>query len=64
MLKAVTTKRFEKELKNMIRTGKNPEKFKEAARKLVNMESLDARYREHKLAGNFKCRLECHLEPD
>lgn len=39
-------------------------KFKEAASRLISQEPLDARYRNHKLTGNFKNRWECHLEPD
>ncbi len=32
--------------------------------KLINQEKLDPKYREHNLAGNFKDRRECHIEPD
>ncbi len=34
------------------------------AQRLINLEPLDIRYRDHKLTGNFKDHRECHLEPD
>ena len=30
----------------------------------VNEERLNARYKDHKLIGNFIGRRECHIEPD
>lgn len=64
MLKITHTRRFARELKKMIKSGKDSKKFKKVAIKLANMERLEARYKEHKLTGNYKGRLECHLEPD
>ena len=32
--------------------------------KLVNQEPLEAKYKNHKLKGEFVGRRECHLEPD
>ena len=31
---------------------------------LENEEILDAKYKEHRLIGNYKGYLECHIEPD
>ena len=31
---------------------------------LANGETLDARYRDHDLTGNYKGTRECHIEPD
>jgi mRNA interferase YafQ len=58
------THQFQKDLKLMIRRGKPVEKFKEAANRLIAESALDARFRNHKLSGNFRDRWECHLEPD
>jgi mRNA interferase YafQ len=64
VLKPSYTNQFQKDIKLMGRRGKPLEKFKEAARRLIAQETLDERFRNHKLAGNFKGRWECHLEPD
>ncbi|WP_276886101.1 type II toxin-antitoxin system YafQ family toxin [Anaerococcus lactolyticus] len=32
--------------------------------KLANDESLDEKYRDHSLAGNYKGTRECHIESD
>jgi mRNA interferase YafQ len=64
VLKPSFTNQFQKDLKLMGRRGKPLEKFKEIARHLIAQEALETRFRNHKLAGNFKGRWECHLEPD
>ena len=48
----------------MEKRGKSSEKVKEIIKNLVNEESLNAKYKDHKLVGNFKGRRECHIEPD
>jgi len=48
----------------MERRGKKLEKFKEAAKRLIAQEALEARFKNHKLTGSYKDRWECHLEPD
>ena len=32
--------------------------------KLIKEESLESKYRDHKLTGNYKEHRECHIEPD
>ena len=64
MLKISFRTQFKKELKLQEKRGKNPKKFLDLARKLAKEESLDAKYRNHKLTGNFKGRWKYHLEPD
>jgi len=56
VLKPSYTNQFQKDLKLMIRRGRPVAKFKEAASRLISQEPLDARYRNHKLTGNFKNR--------
>ncbi len=58
------TKRFEKDVKTMNKRGKNLTKLKNIIQKLVNEETLEAKYKEHKLIGNYGGRRECHIEPD
>ena len=64
MLKPSYTNQFKKDLKLMDRRGKPMEKFKEVADDLISEVPLEARFRNHKLTGNYKGRWECHLEPD
>lgn len=58
------TKQFAKDLKKMEKRGKSPEKIKRILKTLVNEERLDAKFKDHKLIGNYKGRRECHIEPD
>ncbi len=44
--------------------GNKFEVFKEVIRKLVAGESLDSKYRDHLLVGQYKGTRECHIEPD
>lgn len=64
MLTPSYAKQFAKDLKRMLNRGKSKQKIKEVLRSLVNEEQMDARYRDHKLLGNYKDRRECHIEPD
>ncbi len=57
------TKQFEKDTKLAKRRGKDVEKMKAVIKMLENEETLEARYREHKLKGCYKGRLECHMNP-
>lgn len=58
------TRQFAKDLKRMEKRGKPPEKIKKIIKNLINEERLDAKYKDHKLIGNYKGRRECHIEPD
>ena len=40
------------------------EKLFEVVRRLANGETLEERYRDHDLTGNYKGCRECHIEPD
>lgn len=64
MLKISYRNQFKKELRQQEKRGKDLKKFLEVAEKLVHEKPLDARYRNHRLVGNFKGRWECHIEPD
>jgi mRNA interferase YafQ len=64
MLRPSYTNQFQKDLKLMLQRGKRVEKFKDVASRLIALNVLDTRLRNHKLSGNYKDRWECHLEPD
>jgi mRNA interferase YafQ len=48
----------------MTSRGKNMNKLDNVIIALVNKQSLESKYKDHKLIGNFKARRECHIEPD
>ena len=48
----------------MLKSGKDVDKFKEVAEKLINEAPLERKYLDHKLVGKYKGQKECHLEPD
>ena len=58
------TKRFKKDLKQAKKQGKDIEKLFYIIEKLEEDETLDERYRDHSLTGNYKGTRECHIEPD
>lgn len=64
MLAPTYTKRFEKDLKLMIKRGCNIESIKTIIRSLIAEIPPERRHRDHLLIGNFKDRRECHVEPD
>lgn len=58
------TKRFKKDLKQAKKQGKDIEKLFDVIEKISRDETLDEKYRDHSLAGNYKGTRECHIEPD
>ncbi|MEK6733768.1 MAG: type II toxin-antitoxin system YafQ family toxin [Pseudomonadota bacterium] len=59
-----TTKAFEKDLTRMQKRGKDLSKLEYLIKLLANNNVLQAKYREHKLSGNYQNLRECHIEPD
>jgi mRNA interferase YafQ len=64
MLKPVFTKQFEKDIKTMLKRGKETSKLKTIIKLLLQQEKLPQRYSDHKLSGKLQNRRECHIEPD
>ena len=64
MLKTSFTKQFDRDLKRMLKRGKEKDKIKLVISNLINEEKLDPKYKDHKLIGNYEGRRECHIEPD
>ena len=58
------TSQFKKDVKRMQKRGKKFEEFKEVIRELSAEETLEAKYRDHVLVGQYKGTRECHIEPD
>lgn len=64
MLTILTTSQFKKDLKRQSKRGCDLEKLEFVLDKLISGQALDAKFRNHKLTGNFADRWECHIEPD
>ena len=58
------TSQFKKDVKRLIKRGKKFEDFKGVIRKLAEGETLEAKYRDHILTGQYKGTRKCHIEPD
>ena len=58
------TNQFKKDLKLAKKQNKDPDKLYEVIGILADGGTLDARYRDHDLSGNYKGTRECHIEPD
>lgn len=58
------TTQFKKDLKLAKKQNKNLDKLFEVIDILANGGTLDAKYRDHDLTGNYKGTRECHIEPD
>ena len=58
--------KFKKQLKKIIKQGKDINKLKEVLIVLANGEILNPKYKDHALIDNkyFKNCRECHIEPD
>lgn len=58
------TNQFKKDFKLSKKQGKNTEKLLEVVETLAKGETLDPKYRDHQLTGNYRGCRECHIEPD
>lgn len=58
------TNQFKKDLKLAKKQNKNLDKLFEVIDILANGGTLEAKYRDHDLTGNYKGTRECHVEPD
>ena len=64
MKKLSQTKQFVRDAKQMRRRGKDLEQLKAIVGRLARDGSLDAKHRDHALAGSWKNCRDCHIEPD
>ena len=64
MLNVIVNKQFKKDLKRSSKRGKNIDKIESVVNILQSGDSLEVRYRNHRLTGNWSDYWECHIEPD
>lgn len=58
------TKKFRKDVKRMLKQGKNIKPLLEIIEKLQNNKPLPEKNRDHALSGNYNMFRECHIDPD
>lgn len=58
------TSKFKKDVKIAKKQNKNIEKLFEVIELLADGQTLDTKYRDHSLIGNYKNTRECHIELD
>lgn len=64
MYKITTTNQFNKEVKRCIKRGYDMSLLKTAMQILADTGKLPAKYKPHKLSGNYANCWECHIKPD
>ena len=58
------TAQFKKDVKRLIKQGKDQRKLIQLVQVLLAGEPLPSRNQDHPLKGNWKGRRDCHIEPD
>lgn len=64
MLDVVYASSFKKDLKRIVKRGKDISKLSRVIDLLRTGSPLPASYRDHLLTGNYRTYRECHIEPD
>jgi mRNA interferase YafQ len=60
----VSTTQFRRDAKRIQKRGQDLGELREVAGRLAAGETLEPRYRDHKLAGPYAGFRECHVKPD
>lgn len=60
----VPSNQFRKDLKLAQKRGYDLDKIKRVIRTLADGDALEARYRDHRLTGDYNGFRECHIQPD
>ncbi|MEI7669580.1 MAG: type II toxin-antitoxin system YafQ family toxin [Pseudomonadota bacterium] len=55
---------FRRDMRKIMKSGKNIKVLEEIVVKLANKEALPAKNRDHSLVGNWSGHRECHIEPN
>ena len=63
-MRLLTTRRFERDLKQSKRRGKNLDKLWTVVELLLREQPLDPRHRVHRLSSEWSGSWECHIEAD
>lgn len=58
------TKKFDNDLKLLVKRGYNIDLLTNVVKKLANGDKLAEKYQDHALSGNWKKYRECHITPD
>lgn len=58
------TSQFKKDVKRAKKQNKNIDLLFNIIEKLANNDTLDKKYKVHKLSGKLSGIIECHIEPD
>lgn len=58
------TNSCKKDIKKASKQGKNINLLFEVVDRLSEGETLEPKYKDHKLSGNYEGKRECHIEPD
>ena len=58
------TTQFKRDMKRLLRGGKDIEKLLSVAEILAEGRTLPSEYKDHTLRGKYKDRRDCHVEPD
>jgi len=58
------TSKFRKDLKTAEKRGYQIELLSDVVKKLAAGETLDEKYKDHPLKGDYKGQRECHITPD
>jgi mRNA interferase YafQ len=64
MYKIIPSNQFKKDLKLAKKRGLDLKLLKTVVDTLAKGETLDVRYRDHRLTGNYRNFRECHIEPN
>lgn len=64
MLEIVRSTQFKRDLKKIIKQGKDLDLLQEIVEVLQRKESLPPKNCDHSLSGNWKGYRECHISPD
>jgi mRNA interferase YafQ len=64
MKQICTTSTFDRDLKRAIKRQKSLQKLQSVVKIIATNHSLPAKYRPHKLNGEYFQKWECHIEPD
>ncbi len=63
-LEIVQTARFKRDVRRLQKQGKNLAGLQSIIKTLVKKKSLDPKFKDHKLVGDWKGCRECHIAPD
>ncbi len=64
MYELISTKKFKKDLKNIIKSGYDISLLDKVVTILLQGKPLPEKYKDHNLTGNWVGHRECHITPD